>query len=81
MKKYIGEGNPTYHVAHCENIWRMTPEKEWTHRFIHTLEMIPNNWYLELEMHRDVADWDYMTQRFRVTFTFEHESPLVYVVL
>jgi hypothetical protein len=59
----------------------LTPKKEWMHRFIHTLETIPKNWYLELEMHRDTTDWDYMTQRFKVTFTFEHESPLVDVAL
>jgi hypothetical protein len=45
---------------------------------IHTLEMIAKNWYLELEMHRDTTDWDYMTQRFKVTLTFENESQLLY---
>jgi len=79
--KYVEEGNPTDHVTQCENIWSMTMKKEWTHKFIHTLETIPKNWYLELEMHRDTADWDYMTQRFKVTFNFEHESPLVDVEL
>jgi hypothetical protein len=51
------------------------------HNFIHTLDMIPKNWYLELEMQRETANLDELTQRFKVTFTFEYESPLVDVAL
>jgi hypothetical protein len=63
--------------AQCRKIWSSIPKKEWMHKFIHTLDMIPKNWYLELEMHRETMDWDELTQRFKVTFTFEDESPLV----
>jgi hypothetical protein len=42
--------------------------------FIHTLDTIPNNWCLELEMRRIKTKWDKLIQRFKVTFTFEHES-------
>ena len=45
--------------------------------FIHTLDTIPKKWYLELEMHRETVNWDQLIQRFKVTFTFEHESPLL----
>jgi hypothetical protein len=51
--------------------------KEWIHKFIHTLDMIPKNWYLEVEVHIETMDWDELTQRFKVTITFEDESPLV----
>jgi hypothetical protein len=47
------------------------------HMFIHTLDTIPKNWYLELEMHRETINLEKMTQRFKVKFTFKHESPLL----
>jgi hypothetical protein len=31
-------------------------KKEWTHMFIHTLDTIPKNWYLELEMRRETTE-------------------------
>jgi hypothetical protein len=76
-QKYTGVGDPTDHVEQCRNIWRSIPKKEWMHMFIHTLDTIPKNWYLELEMHRETMNWDQLIQRFKVTFTFEHESPLL----
>jgi hypothetical protein len=57
--------------------WRQVPKQEWMHRFIHTLETVPKNWYLELEVHRGTTDWEELTQNFKVTFSFEVESPLV----
>jgi hypothetical protein len=47
------------------------------HIFIHTLDTIPNNWYLELEMCRETIGWEEPVQRFKITFTFEHESPSI----
>jgi hypothetical protein len=52
-------------------------ETKWTHKFIHTLDTILKNWYLELEMHKETTNWDELVQIFKVTFTFEHESPLM----
>jgi hypothetical protein len=52
-------------------------KQEWMHRFIHTLETVPRNWYLELEVCRGTTDWEELTQNFKVTFNFEVESPLV----
>jgi hypothetical protein len=34
-----------------------------------------------MEMCREIANWDELTQRFKVTFTFVHESPLIDVAL
>jgi hypothetical protein len=79
--KYIREGNPKYHVAQCEQLWILVSRKEWTHRFIHTLETVPRNWYLELEISRDTKNWDYIHQIFQVTFTFHNASPIISTVL
>jgi hypothetical protein len=41
------------------------------------LDTLLKNWYLELEMHRETTNWDQLIQRFKVTSTFELESPLL----
>jgi hypothetical protein len=51
------------------------------HKFIDTLDIIMKNSYLELEMHKETTRWDEMVQRFKITFTFEHESPSIDAVL
>jgi hypothetical protein len=53
----------------------MTPPEEWPHHFIHTLEGIPENWYVDQEMHRGTTEWTTLQQNFVVTFSFEHENP------
>jgi hypothetical protein len=53
----------------------MTPPKEWSHHFIHTLEGIPTNWYIDQELRRGTTNWTISQQNFTVTFSFEHENP------
>jgi hypothetical protein len=53
----------------------MTPPEEWPHHFIHTLEGIPGNWYIDQEMRRGTTEWTGLQQNFVVTFSFEHENP------
>jgi len=45
--------------------------------FIHTLDTLPKNWYLELEVRRGTKYWDDITHNLKVTISFEAESPLV----
>jgi hypothetical protein len=47
----------------------------------YTLETVPRNWYLELEVCRGMTNWEELIQNFKVTFNFEVESPLVDAVL
>jgi hypothetical protein len=56
MHKYTGMCDLKDHVSRCITTWRQVPKKEWTHRFIHTLETVPRNWYLELEVCRGTTD-------------------------
>jgi hypothetical protein len=53
----------------------MTPPEEWPHHFIHTLESIPTNWYVDQDLRRGTAEWTILQQNFIVTFSFEHENP------
>jgi hypothetical protein len=59
----------------------MTSPDEWPHHFIHTLEGIPANWYIDQELHRGTADWTVLHLNFIVTFSFEHENPNIYSTL
>ena len=53
----------------------MTPPQEQTHHFIHTLEGIPWNWYIDQEMCRGTTEWTSLQHNFVVNFSFEHENP------
>jgi urate oxidase len=53
----------------------MTPLEEWSHHFIHTLEGIPTNWYVDQELRRGTVEWTTLQQNFIVTFSFEHDNP------
>jgi hypothetical protein len=75
MQRYDGKGTPVEHLEKCITQWRMTPPEEWPHHFIHTLEGIPKNWYIDQEMHRGTTEWTTLQQNFVVTFSFEHENP------
>jgi hypothetical protein len=75
MQRYDGKGIPTKHLEKCRTHWRITPPEEWSHHFIHTLEGIPGNWYVDQEMRRDVVEWTTLQYNFIVTFTFKHENP------
>jgi hypothetical protein len=81
MHKYTGMSSLTNHVAQFMTTWRQVSKLEWTHWFIHTLEMVPKNWYLELEVRRGTTNWEELTHNFKVTFNFEVESPLAVAAL
>jgi len=48
--KYIGTTFPGAHVDHCIEAWCETPQIEWVHRFTSTLDIIPKNRYVKLEL-------------------------------
>ena len=48
--KYDGQTDPKEHIQLCITAWKDIPQEEWVHGFIHTLETIPKNWYLEKEL-------------------------------
>jgi hypothetical protein len=62
-------------------LWKMTPPEEWPHHFIHTLEGIPTNWYIDQELRKGTTTWRTLQQNFTVTFSFEHENPNIDVAL
>jgi hypothetical protein len=79
--KYDRLGTPAEHLEACKTLWKMMPPEEWSHHFIHTLEGIPANWYMDQEMRKRTKTWATLQQNFTVTFLFDHENPNMDVTL
>jgi hypothetical protein len=47
LQKYDGCGRPVEHLEKCITQWSLTTPEKWPHYFIHTLEGIPWNWYID----------------------------------
>jgi hypothetical protein len=77
VKKYKGINHLAGHVEQCKTIWSSTPKEVLTHIFLHTMDIIMKNRYLEMEMCIETTSWDELVQRFKVTFNFEHKYPLI----
>ena len=52
-------------------MYRAKPQPKWVHLFCHTLNVIPMNWYLEMELHHGTEEWDFLGQGFFMTFNFK----------
>ena len=48
------------------------PQPEWVHFFCHTLDVIPMNWYSEMELHHGTGEWDILREGFIMKFNFEY---------
>jgi hypothetical protein len=81
MPKYSGLSFLADHVMKCIPRWRLIPQQEWTHLFVHTLDTTPKIWYLELEVRRGIGDWEELTKNFKVTFNFENNNLLIDLAL
>jgi hypothetical protein len=47
------------------------------HLFVHALDTIPKNYYIELEVCKGTKKWEYLTRNFKVNFNFKDDSPSV----
>ena len=48
---------------------------------MHTLDVIMNNWYIELEVRRGKKYCKHLNWKFKVTFKFEDDSPSIETTL
>ena len=76
---YVGLNLPTTHLKGSIKTLnkKKIPRDEWVHLFVHMLDIIPRNQYIELEVRRGKMDWGEMTHNFKVTFIFESGDDLV----
>ena len=73
QKKYDRETDPIKHIQLCITSWKEIPQQEWVHEFIHTLETIPKNWYLETKLRHGIMNRADLVDGFVLTFIFENE--------
>jgi len=58
------------HLAKWTKVYGAKPQPEWVHLLCHTLDVIPMNWYLEMELRHGTEEWEVLKQGFLMTFTF-----------
>jgi len=69
--KYDGRDDPRNHLTKWIKAYGLEPQPEWVHLFCHTMDVIPMNWYLEIELCHVIEEWDILRQGFIMTFNFE----------
>ena len=73
--KYDGQIDPIIHIESCVKSWKHKSVDDQVHLFVHTLDTIPKNWYIETELCRGSENWYLMIDGFKLTFGFEFEYP------
>jgi len=48
IEHYNGLTDPREHILTYGYIWNEVPRDVWTQMFVHTLDTIPRNWYIQL---------------------------------
>ena len=71
--KYDGKTNPIIHIEYCIKAWHHKSIDECIHMFVHTLDSIPKNQYIETKLHRGNENWSLMINGFNIAFGFESE--------
>lgn len=72
---------PREHILTCGYIWNEVPKDVWTHMFVHTLDTIPRNWYIQLELHRETITWEALTSNSIHTFSTYEDDLMVDTLL
>lgn len=68
--KYNGKDDPHDHLAKWTKLWEHNRSRN-GYIFCHTLDTIPMNWYLEIELYHDTVEWDVLKEGFLLTFNFK----------
>jgi len=61
-KQYIGKDDLREHLGWWTKVCGDIPQPKWVHFFIHTLDVIPKNCYLETKLRHRTIDWDEMKE-------------------
>ena len=81
VSKYTGLTNLVEHIEHFRETWDISLRQEWIHKLIHTLEMIPRNWYMQVELRRVTVKWEELVANFMHAFEFVDDNSSIDVSL
>ena len=70
-EKRDGRSDPHDHLAKWIDAYGAKLQPERVHLFCHNLDVIPMNWYLEIELRHGIGIWDILRQGFMMKFSFE----------
>ena len=73
--RFNGTTNPQGHLEQCYEAWKHVHQEEWVCIFVHTLEPIARNWYVEAELRQDTVSWDCLVDSFVLTFSTNEVCP------
>ena len=65
---YDGVSRPTTHIWSYEEAWKDRSKDEWVHLFVHTLDISPRYWYVEIELRRGTENWQTVREKLYLTF-------------
>ena len=77
VEHYSGITDPSEHILTCGYVWNELPKKVWPHMFVHTLDIIPKNWYIQLELRRETVSWEGLTSNFIHTFSSYEDDVMI----
>ena len=65
-KKHQGDSDPIKHLKKCEDQWKNARylEELWVHKFINSLDLIPQAWYLIEERKIGTSTWQAVAKKF-----------------
>jgi len=69
--KYDRKDDLCAHLAKSAKAYGVKPRPEWVHLFCHTLDVIPMNWNLEIELCHGIGEWDILCKGFIMAFSCE----------
>ena len=73
--------NPVDHIENCHATSKTCVREEWVHQFIHTLYMIPRNWYTSIEIRQGTIECEEIASSFIDTFRFGDDNPPIDIAI
>lgn len=74
IKKYDGRDDLCMYLTKWTKADGDEPQLEWVHLFYHTLDVIPMNWSIEIELRHGTGEWDILREAFLLTFLYEDQK-------
>lgn len=71
IDKYDGQDDSCVKLAKWAQAYGEKPQPEWVHLFCHTLDVVPMNWYVEIDLHHGTGKWDILREWYMLAFSFE----------
>jgi len=71
IDKYDGQNDSHANMVKWMQAYGEKPQPKWVHLFYHTLDVIPMNWYVEIELHHGIGEWNILREGFMMTYSID----------